>query len=230
MIPGRSISRYRFTSRRNIDRAPTVNLPCCCIKLRGRWCISTLCRRVRIDFGYGLTSCAHRLFIAPVESDLPPKASDKSRATSPNRSGIRRHGRTDYRERRAAMRRHLSIRDRERGERDLMARWRPSPLRESHRVSRIGPDVDATTGPSLPDSVRFRDGPRETRPEDPRRSTLEEQLTSLFRDNWPAPGTANEQPDDQVDLGWWTVETVPRYNHARIVSSWPLLLPADHLC
>lgn len=157
------------------------------------------------------------LFIAPVESDLPPKASDKSRATSPNRSGIRRHGRAaEYRERRAALRRHISIRDSERRERDFMARWRPSPLRESHLVSRIGPDVDAMTGPNVPDSVRFRDGPS-GRPEDRRRNTLEEQLTSLFRDNWPAPGTTNEQPDEQVDLGWWTFETLPRYNRSRIV-------------
>lgn len=161
------------------------------------------------------------LFIAPVESDLPPKASDKSRATSPNRSGIRRHGRAnEYRERRAALRRHISIRDRERGERDFMARWRPSPLRESHLVSRNGPDVDAVTGPDVTEPMRFREGPREMRPVDQRRNTLEEQLTSLFRDNWPPGPPAHEQDDH--DLGWWTFETLPRHNRAtRIIGFQP---------
>ncbi|KAJ4326540.1 hypothetical protein N0V84_003063 [Fusarium piperis] len=115
------------------------------------------------------------------------------------------------------MRRHFSTRDRERGERDFMARWRPSPLRESHLVSRVGPDVGATIGPAVPDSVRFRDGPRETRPEDRRRNTLEDQLSSLFRENWPATETTDEQPEDQADLGWWTFESLPRYTRARIV-------------
>ncbi|RSL48096.1 hypothetical protein CEP53_009665 [Fusarium sp. AF-6] len=157
------------------------------------------------------------LFIAPVESDLPPKASDKSRATSPGRAArYQRYARPqESRERRAALRRQMNIRDRERGERDFMARWRPSPLRESHLVSRIGPDVDAVTGPTVTEPMRFREGP-ESRPEDRRRNTLEEQLTSLFRDNWPPAGTTNEQPDDQVDLGWWTFETLPRYNRTRV--------------
>lgn len=78
--------------------------------------------------------------------------------------------------------------------------------------------------PNVPDSVRFREGPS-GRPEDRRRNTLEEQLNSLFRDNWPAPGATNEQPEEQVDLGWWTFETLPRYNRSRIVSFWPFLLP-----
>ncbi|KAF4994800.1 hypothetical protein FDECE_13005 [Fusarium decemcellulare] len=164
------------------------------------------------------------LFIAPVESDLPPKAADKSRVTSPSRSGIRRHARPDSRERRAAMRRHVSIRDRVTngslrqpstltGREGRMAPWAAE--------AGFPPDVETIMGP---DGLRrprpFRDVLREmTRADDRRRDQLEEQINSLFRDSgsWQERETSSGLPDDETDLGWWAFEPRPRFARARIV-------------
>ncbi|KAM5352687.1 hypothetical protein ACJ41O_005409 [Fusarium nematophilum] len=163
------------------------------------------------------------LFIAPVESDLPPKAADKSSATSPYRSGIRRHARPESsRERRAAIRRHVSIRDRMtngslRQSGLLAARdGRPLPWPESE------PDAETMTGLDAARQPRpFRDVLREVTSSDGhRRNQLEQQMISLFNDpssfHRPDRDMSNGLPDDDLDLGWWTFDPRPRYARARI--------------
>ncbi|KAH6968289.1 hypothetical protein HG530_007615 [Fusarium avenaceum] len=141
------------------------------------------------------------LFIAPVESDLPSKAAEKSSATSPPRSSIRRYSRPDLR--RASQRRLVSLRDRlasgsAQESISLTSRdGRPLPWAE------VGfpPDAETTRGS---DGLRrprpFRDVLSEmTRSDDRRREQLEEQINSLFRDGSSSQVrvTWNTSPDEQ---------------------------------
>ncbi|KAF4971350.1 hypothetical protein FSARC_1782 [Fusarium sarcochroum] len=157
------------------------------------------------------------LFIAPVESDLPSKAADKSSATSPPRSSIRRNARPDYRAgSRAGSRRLFTLRD----------RVADGSLQQSGNLtSRDGrslpwaeagfpPDAETIRGP---DGLRrprpFRDVLREmTRSDDRRRDQLEEQINSLFRDGGSSRerDTSNSLPEDELDFGWWAIEARPR--------------------
>jgi hypothetical protein len=117
------------------------------------------------------------LFVAPVESDLPPKAADKSSATAP-RSSIRR----TRIERRAAAQRRIFLRDRfvdgslqqsgSLNDRD----GQPVPWIEAG----FPPDTDLTARP-LRDVLRDMNASDE-----PRRDRIEEHLHSLFRDNTSA--------------------------------------------
>ncbi|KAJ4267606.1 hypothetical protein NW762_003717 [Fusarium torreyae] len=160
------------------------------------------------------------LFIAPVESDLPPKAADKTGATSPPRSSIRRNARSDHRAgSRAAHRRLFTLRD----------RLADGSLQQSSNLtSRDGrslpwaeagfpPDAETVRGP---DGLRrprpFRDVLREmTRSDDRRRDQLEEQINSLFRDGGSSRerDTSNSLPEDELDFGWWAIEARPRPTH-----------------
>ncbi|PNP80595.1 hypothetical protein FNYG_06194 [Fusarium nygamai] len=149
------------------------------------------------------------LFVAPVESDLPSKAAEKSSATSPPRSAIRRNIRTERIERRAAHRRIFSIRD----------RLNDGSLQQSSTLTgRDGrsvpwaeagfpPDLETTRGPDgLRRARPFRDVLREmARSDDRRRGMLEERINSLFRDgsNTQDRNNTNSQPSyDDWDLGW----------------------------
>ncbi|KAF5637249.1 uncharacterized protein FTJAE_5664 [Fusarium tjaetaba] len=149
------------------------------------------------------------LFVAPVESDLPSKAAEKSSATSPPRSAIRRNIRTERIERRAAHRRIFSIRD----------RLNDASLQQSSTLTgRDGrsvpwaeagfpPDLETTRGPDgLRRARPFRDVLREmARSDDRRRGMLEERINSLFRDgsNTQDRNNTNSQPPyDDWDLGW----------------------------
>ncbi|KAF5558441.1 hypothetical protein FNAPI_5091 [Fusarium napiforme] len=149
------------------------------------------------------------LFVAPVESDLPSKAAEKSSATSPPRSAIRRNIRTERIERRAAHRRIFSIRD----------RLNDASLQQSSTLTgRDGrsvpwaeagfpPDLETTRGPDgLRRARPFRDVLREmARSDDRRRGMLEERINSLFRDgsNTQDRNNINSQPPyDDWDLGW----------------------------
>ncbi|KAM0555157.1 hypothetical protein ACHAPJ_006509 [Fusarium lateritium] len=161
------------------------------------------------------------LFIAPVESDLPPKAADKTGATSPPRSSIRRNARSDHRAgSRAAHRRLFTLRD----------RLADGSLQQSSNLtSRDGrslpwaeagfpPDAETIRGPDGPRRPRpFRDVLREmTRSDDRRRDQLEEQINSLFRDGGSSRerDTSNSLPEDELDFGWWAIEARPRPTHA----------------
>ncbi|KAG9503172.1 hypothetical protein J7337_006012 [Fusarium musae] len=149
------------------------------------------------------------LFVAPVESDLPSKAAEKSSATSPPRSSIRRNIRTERIERRAAHRRIFSIRD----------RLNDGSLQQSSTLTdRDGrslpwaeagfpPDLETTRGPDgLRRARPFRDVLREmARSDERRRGMLEERINSLFRDgsNTQDRSNTNSQPPyDDWDLGW----------------------------
>ncbi|KAM0347715.1 hypothetical protein ACHAPU_004730 [Fusarium lateritium] len=144
------------------------------------------------------------LFVAPVESDLPSKAAEKSSATSPPRSSIRRYARIDSR------RRLLSLRDRIadgsiRESASLTGRdGRPVPWAEAG----FPPDVETTRGPDGQRRPRpFREVLSEmTRTDDRSRELLEEQINSLFRDGsssqvrvtWNTPPNEQEEQWDSV--------------------------------
>lgn len=154
-----------------------------------------------------------RLFVAPVESDLPSKAADKNGATSPSRSGIRRHVRPDSRERRAAIRRHMSIRD----------RLANGSLRQS--ASLPGRDGREDGGVRIIEPLHMEDlrRPRPfrevlrdmARTDDRSRERFEEQLHSLFNGNGHPEG---EAADNDIDLGWWAGDPIPQSTRTRIVS------------
>ncbi|KAI5462089.1 hypothetical protein BGZ63DRAFT_355406, partial [Mariannaea sp. PMI_226] len=153
------------------------------------------------------------LFITPVESDLPSKAADKaSGATSPSRSGIRRHARPDSRERRAAMRRQMSIRD----------RLANPPLRQSSSLSSRGADptfplLNESYGPDGPRQRPFREVLRDmARSDDRNRERFEEHLHSLFT------GTPLRERDsisndlEQGNLEWFQLDSIPPSTRTRI--------------
>ncbi|KAF4335886.1 hypothetical protein FBEOM_10260 [Fusarium beomiforme] len=148
------------------------------------------------------------LFIAPVESDLPSKAAEKSSATSPPRSAIRRNLRN---ERRAAYRRISSIRE----------RLNDGSLQQSGTLtgrdgrsvpwSEAGfpPDLETTRGPDgLRRARPFRDVLREmTRSDNQRRDVIEERINQLFRDG----SNSNDRNASVYDeFGWWGAEAPPR--------------------
>ncbi|KAF9766000.1 hypothetical protein IL306_001635, partial [Fusarium sp. DS 682] len=152
------------------------------------------------------------LFIAPVESDLPSKAAEKSSATSPPRSAIRRNPRNERIERRAAYRRIYSIRDRlvdgslqQSG--TLTGRdGRSVPWSEAG----FPPDLETTRGPDglLGRARPFRDVLREmTRSDNNRRDAIEERINMLFRD-----GSNSQDRNASVydEFGWWGAEAPPR--------------------
>ncbi|KAK7431907.1 hypothetical protein QQZ08_001526 [Neonectria magnoliae] len=153
------------------------------------------------------------LFIAPIESDLPSKATDKNRATSPSRSGIRRHVRPDSRERRVATRRHMSIRDRM-----AMGSLRQSRLL-SGRDGRDDAGVRIIEPLHMEDLRRprpFREVLRDmARTDDRSRERFEEQLHSLFNGNGHPEGEAT---DNDIDLGWWAGDPIPQSTRTRITA------------
>ncbi|KAF5633566.1 hypothetical protein F52700_6020 [Fusarium sp. NRRL 52700] len=174
------------------------------------------------------------LFVAPVESDLPSKAAEKSSATSSPRSAIRRNTRTERIERRAAHRRIFSIRD----------RLNDGSLQQSGtltgRDGRSVPWAEAGFPPDLetsrgPDGLRrarpFRDVLREmARSDDRRRDMLEERINSLFRDgsNTQDRNNTNSQPlYDDWDLGWHEGSR-PRPAVIVPVSSYPARTPEEN--
>lgn len=160
------------------------------------------------------------LFVAPVESDLPSKATDKNSATSPSRSGIRRHARPDSRERRAAIRRHMSIRD----------RLATGSLRQSSSLSGSGrPSVAARLPGETthfnemlmedPHSRPFREVLREmVRSDDQSRERFEEQLHSLFSGDSQQvrPVDNNNFREVAATIGWWAGDALAPVPRTRI--------------
>ncbi|KAH7148393.1 hypothetical protein EDB81DRAFT_792177 [Dactylonectria macrodidyma] len=163
------------------------------------------------------------LFVAPVESDLPSKATDKNSSASPSRYGIRRHARQDSRERRAASRRHTAIRD---VLRDHITE--PGVRRISYayegRSSRPLPETGAFSDPQADDrhSRPFREVLREmVRSDERSRERFEEHLQGLFgsdgRGNRPSDN--NEIEDVAATIGWWTGDPFPHLNRTQTTGS-----------
>ncbi|KAM0358819.1 hypothetical protein HYE67_011165 [Fusarium culmorum] len=112
------------------------------------------------------------LFIAPVESDLPSKAADKTSATAPSRSSIRRTRTTgrvnDRAERRRILRHYESL--------GQAGAFNPADFQPVRVEAGFPPDNDLTTRP-------LRDVLRDMNTSDEhRRDRVEEHLHSLFRD------------------------------------------------
>ncbi|KAH6874770.1 hypothetical protein B0T10DRAFT_203973 [Thelonectria olida] len=154
------------------------------------------------------------LFVAPVESDLPSKAADKT-TTSPSRSNIRRHGRAASRERRAALRRHMSIRD----------RLSNPPLRTtgSSAPNRLmDPMLDEAYEESRLQRARpFREVLREmARSDDRNRERFEEQLHSLFTGTPLRERSAgdNDVEDPVASIGLST-DPLPAYARSRLAAT-----------
>lgn len=180
------------------------------------------------------------LFIAPVESDLVCKAADKTSTTAPLRSAIRRQSQLDPRERRAAVRRHDTIRERIR---ERMAngtvrvatttnpRGEPAPPwladgfpPERQPSTRTQPSsaegTDDLLGPRP-----FRDVLREmTQSNDHRREQLEAQIHALFSSHEPGNiqtdraaivRAGEERPSDTTWTSRWPAPSRPQLDHSR---------------
>ncbi|RGP80550.1 hypothetical protein FLONG3_1289 [Fusarium longipes] len=127
------------------------------------------------------------LFIARVESDLPPRAADKSSATAAPRSLIRR----TRIERRAAAHRRI-LRDR------FIDGSLQQPSSQNDRDAQSVPWIEAGFPPDADLATRpLRDLLRDMNalPE-PRRERAEERLHSLFRDGTPANRPESLYPSD----------------------------------
>lgn len=168
---------------------------------------------VEITFSDRLNS----LFVAPVESDLPSKTAEKSRATSPARSSIRHHTRPDSRGRRSLARRHAALNDRMNALRQTLGRDLP-PLPSNSSVDRDMPalpwlsrraqdnDVPDGQNPSRPRP--FREVLREmARSDEQRRDRTG--LDSIFGITWQDEEDASRADNDrsEMDLGWWGHES-----------------------
>ncbi|KAH7149148.1 hypothetical protein B0J13DRAFT_298185 [Dactylonectria estremocensis] len=167
------------------------------------------------------------LFVAPVESDLPFKATDKNSSASPSRYGIRRHARQDSRERRATSRRHTAIRDVLRdhigdaGVRRLSYPYeggRPTmssrPLPESVAIN----DLQSDDRHSRP----FREVLREmVRSDERSRERFEEHLHGLFGSDSRGSRSSenNEIEDVAATIGWWTGDPFPHLNRTQTTGS-----------
>lgn len=175
-----------------------------------------------------------RLFIAPVESDLLHRAADKSSTTAPSRSSIRRQSQPDTRERRAATRRHVSIRERLangtlRMETTSSPREQPLPpwVATGFPPAEFGPsDLREASSIIGPDGLRQprRDVLREmTHSGDRRRDELEAQIHELFassdyRSNAPNRITTSRTADRNPNNSWWATNGHTRIARARLVS------------
>lgn len=158
------------------------------------------------------------LFVAPVESDLPSKAAEKSRATSPARSSIRHHARPDSRGRRSLARRHAALNDRMNALRQTLGRDLPS-LPSNSSVDRDVPalpwlarqstqDNDSPNGQNSSRPRPFREVLREmARSDEQRRDRTG--LDSIFGITWQDEDDANRADNDrsEMDLGWWGHES-----------------------
>ncbi|KAF7545807.1 hypothetical protein G7046_g9469 [Stylonectria norvegica] len=166
------------------------------------------------------------LFIAPVESDLPSKSTAKNSATSPSRAGIRRGELPNNRERRAISRRNGriynsigdSLRQQSAGPADgHLLPWVESGF-PTDRSPGSSPDRETLGGDGVLRPRPFREVLRElARSDDRRRERVEEQMSSLFGDNWQEAGeTPTAQATERQDeLGWWTYSR-PQYTSGQM--------------
>lgn len=149
-----------------------------------------------------------RLFIEPVESDLPNKTSTKAGAASPQRADSRRMSRSEIRDRRNSIRRagvriyNPSQRTIPRNARERLLPWVESPSsRDQDLIGAAATDRQAGM---------FREALREmTSSDERRRERLEERMSSLFSNSWrdgtlPNPQAEHENMSEGVDLGWWS--------------------------
>ncbi|CAM1500561.1 Fc.00g097230.m01.CDS01 [Cosmosporella sp. VM-42] len=161
------------------------------------------------------------LFVAPVESDLPSKAANKNRATSPARSGIRRNARPDSRERRATIRRAATLREHHRvaAERLSQSQSRSTTDRESRPVpwieSGFPPDYPSAMRTTLSDEERpFREVLSEmARIDDQHRERVGEHLNVLVGGSW---GDEELDSRDEINL---TLGLLPDEPHQHYVPS-----------
>lgn len=193
-----------------------------------------------------LIRARNRLFVAPVESDLPPKTAVKSESTSPSRSSIRR-GAPNSRERRARREQRLQnaverLNSTMEG-RDPSTELPPSVRRavEARMARQRAMTGDrASEGSSWPpilgrfdpmhrdlsdiESRPLREALREmSQSDDQRRARMEEQIHALFGDAamFEPRRMSRRESDRQAldtDLDLAAMGTQPSTRRARIVS------------
>lgn len=165
-----------------------------------------------------LTIIFHRLFVAPVESDVLRKSAPKY-TTSPPRTSIRRVDRASERERQRNVARRAAARIYGPVQRTLSAstlnQERPLPWIESPTA----PDNGGTSAERL---RSMQDSLREMAANDARRNQrMEEHMATVFGTSWhdlpPGPPAEEEQPE--ADLGWWSIDPRGRANRPRMVGT-----------
>lgn len=142
----------------------------------------------------------YSIFLLTAETELPHKAS-KLRSSSPPRTSIRRE-------------------DRERRQRRAVRLYgNAPPSRPEFGRSSPWPEPPTAAAPGSESQMpRSREVLREmsNRFDNRRRERIEEQMTSIFGNNWQDAG----QPGDRYesDLGWWSLDGRPRVSRPRHVS------------
>ncbi|PFH59037.1 hypothetical protein XA68_12896 [Ophiocordyceps unilateralis] len=139
------------------------------------------------------------LFVASVESDLSSKSATKGANSSPSRSGIRRLGRPDSRERRASARAAASVR--------IHGAHPPRPPRSSHDgllpwVEQPGAlDRNASSPrPQPPDSQVTRDDTvQRIVTESSNRELFEDQMAAFFGTDWRERSSRNAGSRDTTE-------------------------------
>ncbi|RFU77238.1 hypothetical protein TARUN_5019 [Trichoderma arundinaceum] len=158
-----------------------------------------------------------RLFIAPVETDLPHKDAPNRDVLSPSRSAIRRSAQTETRERRNPNRRA--------GVRILAmphAHMRPPGMRRQSPWTDGDPERPRERlTPEQPFSRPVREALRDvtTRADQARRDRLEEQMSSIFGGTWHNIGDVSSlRREEAGDYGWLSSDARPRARRARVVA------------
>ncbi|KAL7796070.1 hypothetical protein V8C37DRAFT_400526 [Trichoderma ceciliae] len=158
------------------------------------------------------------LFVAPVETDLPPKDAPKRDVLSPSRSAIRRSTQTETRERRNPNRR-------------AAVRILSIPPHTQISTATMRRQSPWATGDFNMDPDRPHSGEMFSRPvrealrdvtSRPRRNRLEEQMSSIFGGTWhnigPLPPRREEEGAQDGDLEWWNSDLRSRARRARVVA------------
>ncbi len=156
-----------------------------------------------------------RLFIAPVESDVTRKSTNKNVTTSPSRTSIRRVDRASERERQRNSVRRAAARIYGPVQRTLSNRSQERPL--PWIESSVAPE-NAAAGV---DRLRsMQESLREMSREDARRSQrMEEHMATVFGTSWHdlPPGPPSEETNQETDLGWWSIDPRGRARRPRMV-------------
>lgn len=156
-----------------------------------------------------------RLFIAPVESDVTRKSTNKNATTSPSRTSIRRVDRASERERQRNSVRRAAARIYGPVQRTLSNRSQERPL--PWIESSVAPE-NAAAGV---DRLRsMQESLREMSREDARRSQrMEEHMATVFGTSWHdlPPGPPSEETNQETDLGWWSIDPRGRARRPRMV-------------
>ncbi|OAA70096.1 hypothetical protein LEL_09912 [Akanthomyces lecanii RCEF 1005] len=156
------------------------------------------------------------LFIAPVESDVARKSTNKNATTSPSRTSIRRVDRASERERQRNSVRRAAARIYGPVQRTLSNRSQERPL--PWIESSVAPE-NAVAGV---DRLRsMQESLREMSREDARRSQrMEEHMATVFGTSWHdlPPGPPSEETNQETDLGWWSIDPRGRARRPRMMT------------